>query len=183
MAEVTHLIIFRFHPNTTVRKRHLATLRTGGMFFYLGFVTMDILFMQKQFPTWVLALLGVILGIAQGIATYWHLYFYIWWLDIPMHILGGFWIALFVLSYSYGEKGLDMKDNSVKATIIVGLMTTFIIGVGWEIFERLVDQINNLNNFDFVDTISDICNDVIGASLATTLFVRMGYNRLYDTKS
>ncbi len=133
--------------------------------------------MKKKFPFWVLALIVGIIGIVNGIAEYWHLYFYIWWLDIPMHLLGGFWVGLSVLALYYSSKFITDKDCSVQAVFIISITGALVIGVGWELFEWGTKHIAGIIHLDIVDTLADICNDVIGAVFAAVIFIKKGYNK------
>lgn len=132
---------------------------------------------NKTFPIWVLALIVSIIGVVDIVARLKHLYFYIWWLDIPMHILGGFWVGLMVLTYYFAHRHKLYKSESLRFAFLLAVGATFVVAVSWEIFEWGVDRANGLNHNDIVDTIADICNGLIGASLGTALFVRRGYNK------
>lgn len=85
------------------------------------------------------------------------MYYEIPWLDIPMHIMGGFGVASLVLSIaSYKQKKL-----SYRTTIILFL----IVAVGWELYEVAHDYISEREWGGFIDTFSDIINGTIGASI------------------
>lgn len=132
--------------------------------------------MEKKFPLWILAALILILCVVQGVAVYWKLYFYLWWLDIPMHLFGGLWLGLSALVVYYASH-LQNKDHSARFALVCALSSAFFIGVGWEVFEWGVDRINGLTRVDFVDTLSDIVNDFIGAIVAWGIFTQRGYNK------
>lgn len=132
--------------------------------------------MPKKFPIWVLALIVILVALMNGAANYWHLYFHIWWLDIPMHIIGGFWIGLAALAIYFSGKHALPISGSWYSVLTVSLCATLIVGVGWEVFEWGVDWINGMVHLDIVDTLADIGNDLIGALIATVLFTRKGYN-------
>lgn len=133
-------------------------------------------FMVKKFPIWVLALIVIIVAIMNGAANYWHLYFYIWWLDIPMHLIGGFWVGLTALVIYFSEKHTLPTNGSWGTVFAVALGATLVVGIGWEVFEWSVDWINGMVHLDVTDTLADIGNDFIGAIIATVLFTWKGYN-------
>jgi hypothetical protein len=112
-------------------------------------------------------LLGIILLIlvVNVFAIMNDLYFYYWWLDIPMHLLGGFWIgftALAIIQWKLG-RALPLKERFAYAFLLA-----FGIGVLWEMFELLSDTSFALEPYvyDATDTFSDLLNDMIGGALA-----------------
>lgn len=133
--------------------------------------------MNKKFPIWVLVLIIFVIGIVNGVAGYWHLYFYYRWLDIPMHLLGGFWVGLTTLAIYYFSKFIPTKKYDTSSIFAISIGAALVIGVGWEAFEWGVDQITGLKHLDMIDTLSDIGNDVIGAVVAGVIFIRKGYNK------
>lgn len=135
--------------------------------------------MQKHFPiATILSLIGLI-AVVNGVALYWHLYFYVWWLDIPMHMLGGMWVALFALSSYYRLTNVSTKDTSPLFVFAFAVAITMIVGLSWELFEFSAQTfIERAHVFDIGDTLSDLVNDLIGALIASFVFVRMGYNKL-----
>ena len=88
---------------------------------------------------------------------YW--YSSIWWFDIVMHFLGGFWIGL---SFFYLFPSRSNSPNSVFKI----LLFVFIVGISWEIFEILFNNILAQNPFDILDTLSDIFFDLSGGLCA-----------------
>lgn len=134
--------------------------------------------MIKKFPTWVLALLIVLIGSANGLAEYKHLYFYVWWLDIPMHLFGGLWVGLSILAYVFSCRYEWVKNDAVRTAFLLAVSGTFLVSIGWELFEFYVDRLDGLIRFDLIDTISDVCNGMIGAGVGTALFIWRGYNRV-----
>ncbi len=132
--------------------------------------------MTKKFPIWVLAFIVILVALMNGAANYWHLYYYVWWLDIPMHLIGGFWVGLSALAIYFSEKHSLPMSGSWRSLLMVALGATLIVGIGWEVYEWAVDWINGMPHLNIVDTLADIGNDLIGALLATVLFMRKGYN-------
>lgn len=133
--------------------------------------------MTKPFPYWLIAALVMAIAIVQVTADHWHLYFYIWWLDIPVHMTGGFWIGITSLVLYFHTRHAQRKDRTAKFSFIVALTAAFAIGASWEVFEYVVDRSLADGGIDLVDSLSDIVNDGIGASLATAFFLRRGYNK------
>lgn len=107
------------------------------------------------------------------LAIHWHadtnaLYFEYKWLDIPMHLLGGFVVALLGVSlYSLYPKKID------KAYFWV-LILLFVLTIGsfWEIFElsmSVMYHVQTMNLTNIIDTTSDLINDIIGGMAALYL--------------
>lgn len=134
--------------------------------------------MQKYFPQIYVVLLISVIAIINAIADYEHLYFFIWWFDIPMHILGGFWIALFSLTLYYRAKFPKTKDTTALFVVVFAVAVTMIVGLCWELFEFSAQTfIERADVHDLGDTLADLVNDFIGAVFATLIFIRMGYNK------
>lgn len=104
-----------------------------------------------------LAWLVVLVSIAHGLATLFYWYDAIWWFDIPMHFLGGFWVgavALWVL-------GARAPGAPFRRRLGVAFLAVAAVGVSWEVFEFGLDAIG-----DSVDTQQDLMFDVLGAVAA-----------------
>ena len=77
------------------------------------------------------------------------------WFDTPMHVVGGFALAVFIIGLL----------NTYKPLVFgVSLAVLF---VGWEIFEH-VAQVPQPNPY-VLDTAHDLVNDVLGALFAFAL--------------
>ena len=84
---------------------------------------------------------------------YW--YSSIWYFDMFVHFLGGLWIGLL------GFYILLIKKNSSHEIFKI-LLFVLCIGIGWEVFEVLVNDVITRNPFDYLDTTSDIFFDILG---------------------
>lgn len=94
---------------------------------------------------------------------YW--YFSIWWFDMPMHILGGFWVGLTLIWF------LEPKNLSFN-TIVKIILGVLLIGIAWEVFEIIVNKTIIQNPFNTLDTISDVCFDLAGAFISIFYFIK-----------
>lgn len=101
--------------------------------------------------------------ILNFLAMKFHWYFSIWYFDMPMHILGGFWLGL-VFFWFFQIKDLSFINIS---KIILGLL---LIGFLWEFFEISVDKIITEKSFSTLDSFSDICFDLVGGFFAIFYF-------------
>ncbi len=98
-------------------------------------------------------------------ALYW--YDAIWWFDMGMHALGGVFVAL--LGGSLVVRQLRVLTG--RESLIVILLLVFIIGLGWEYYEYIVQYyVKGVQLAHVSDSISDLICDMIGGSVGA-LFV------------
>ncbi len=76
-----------------------------------------------------------------------------------MHFWGGFWVGL-ASFYIFSLPNISGK------LIFKILLLTLLIGIGWEVFEILVNDVIAQNSFNFLDTLSDIFFDLSGGLYA-----------------
>lgn len=148
------------------------------MFFCVFFVTMgELMSSPARFPSAVLVVIILLLFVVNAVAEYRHLYFFIWWLDIPMHILGGGWVALFGLTTYYASLRFKEKDYSTAFVVSLAVALALSIGLAWEIFEFGVGHAVGDSGAGLLDTLKDLSDDFLGALLAASIFIRGGYNK------
>lgn len=107
----------------------------------------------------ILAYLIVLIFLVNYVAVKLYWYNSIWYFDMIMHFLGGLWVGLISL-YFFSSKTPYLKI----------LLFVLFIGLGWEIFELLFNNIIAQNPFNALDTISDIFFDLSGG-LCAILYV------------
>ena len=118
-----------------------------------------------------LASLIFFIFIANFLANKFYWYYTIWLFDMPMHFLGGFWLGLLFL-YSYSIKEATLR------TFFNLLFFIFFIGVGWEVFEAIVNKTTLRDSFNYLDTTSDILFDLSGGMCAIFYyFKRIMFNK------
>jgi hypothetical protein len=116
-------------------------------------------------------------------------YYKIWWLDILMHIFGGFWVGLLFLYII--EKNYDLKNflfntnKNIVFLIILTLGFIALIGVLWEFYEFFMDVIilkkyiyNAEPGYILFDTLKDLFNDLIGGLISLTIYLKKSKNNL-----
>ena len=99
--------------------------------------------------------LGILLSLSLFVFDPSHLYYEIPWLDIPMHLMGGFGVASLALSIARYKK----YTLSFRAMLFV----FFIVAIGWELYELGHDIVSNQEWGGWSDTLSDLFNGAIGA--------------------
>jgi len=115
-----------------------------------------------------MALTAVLVGVGQTVAVEHSLYWNIWWFDIPMHFLGGLWVALIALWFYKTFAGDNASSNK---GYLVALTATIIVGLLWELFEIVMGLTVSQPNYE-ADTILDLIMDVTGAIVATRIVFR-----------
>mgnify|MGYP001562310554 FL=1 len=129
--------------------------------------------MKKTITISLISILGLhLLGIVYD------LYHVIWWYDIPMHILGGAWVALFFFHFFYQTwHVVDLRK--ILFTLIITLGFVVLVGVLWEFYEYLSDvyllKIHPLgyapNPLTLPDTLKDLLDDLIGGAVASLILL------------
>lgn len=133
--------------------------------------------MRSRRLTWALVYFIFFIWGVNAIAEETHLYYLLWWFDIPMHMMGGLWVGLTSLVIYYHTPYTKRKDRSISFVISYALAATILIGIFWEVFEYSVEHFVKLNDNGLFDTLKDLIDDTIGASIAALIFVKKGYNK------
>lgn len=112
---------------------------------------------MKQIITSSLYLL-VLFSLSRFIFDPTHLYYELRWLDIPMHILGGFGVASLASSvYRYFGKNISLWRIFVAYTIVA---------IAWELYEYTHDILTGQAWNGWFDTIKDYVDGALGMSIA-----------------
>ncbi|KKT01171.1 MAG: hypothetical protein UW07_C0023G0004 [Candidatus Nomurabacteria bacterium GW2011_GWF2_43_8] len=114
---------------------------------------------KKLFKT--LALVIILIFFADFAAHKLHWYSSIWYFDMLMHFLGGFWAGLVLIWL------LPARSRFFVYKILFGIL---LVGILWEIFQILVNSAIAQNPFDALDSTSDIFFDLAGGALAVLYF-------------
>jgi len=102
-------------------------------------------------------------------------YYYIWWLDIALHFLGGFWLGSMGI---YLLSRINFELNSTAFIFLILLALVSLGGVFWEFFEYGYDKIfaarglGPLAQIDIGDTMGDLLMDLLGGILAHFIFLK-----------
>ncbi len=102
------------------------------------------------------------------IATAFYLYWFYWWLDTVMHLLGGLWTALFVI-WLFGRCDFFTKLSFEKRFFFI-LICVFFVAVSWEVFELILENVDpSMGLIYWLDTFGDVTAGLLGGSLAAVL--------------
>lgn len=116
-----------------------------------------------QLPTLYFLLSSSILAITHVLALELFLYWRYWWLDIPVHFLGGIvaGLGLYVL------RDLRVLDRSFSISLIKVLACVFVVAVAWEVFEYSIGY--PVIEFFWSDTLIDLAMGLLGGLVAYTV--------------
>jgi len=107
--------------------------------------------------------------IANLLAIKFHWYSLIWYFDIVMHILGGFWVGMFFL-YVFKRKDFKPVDAHLFFKVF---LASLVIGILWEFYEFYIYQHISQIPFNQFDTLTDIFFDLLGSSFAFLYFSKL----------
>lgn len=114
----------------------------------------------------LILLVFVAIFLAHGWATLSAAYFYYWWLDMVMHIAGGFWVGIIAM---YLIKSISLPPF-IAFWLVFG--SAAIVGIFWEFFEFALGFMQQ----GLEDALSDLMLDLIGGILAISLFQKRQKN-------
>ena len=103
----------------------------------------------------------------------WGIFYFFPNLDIPFHFLGGYISALGVFGI-FKNRILKVKDTFIFFGFILGSVA--LIGIGWEIFEWVLDNLilhkPNFLQASTGDMLSDLLMDILGALVFSLLKIK-----------
>ena len=120
------------------------------------------------------------------VATFFYWYWTYRWIDMPMHFLGGFWVAMAFFYFLYPK--IHFTEYSVLSTVLLALSFVVFVGVLWEFYEFLYDFFvtkrifTDQNLFGAamrIDMIKDLFFDLFGGSVFTMFFLRKNVKEPY----
>lgn len=107
----------------------------------------------------------LLIFVTNFLANKFYWYLSIAYFDMIMHFLGGFWVGLSYF-YFFPVRSFSTHD------FIKLLFFVLCVGLGWEVYEILVNKVIAQNPFDYVDISSDIFFDLFGGIMATFYFYK-----------
>lgn len=118
---------------------------------------------SRPFPRSLLFLV-VAIALINAVATMDYWYWKMRWFDMPMHFAGGVWIAGAVLWWRFFSE--DSAASASRGAIFGwALLGALGVGIGWEAYEAVVSFVTVGHVNDFMDTLSDLGFDALGALL------------------
>jgi hypothetical protein len=123
---------------------------------------------RKKLFKYILYLI-LFIFVANLIADKFYLYSSVWYFDMPMHFLGGFWLGLVMIWFLYSKIALSGFSLKLIIKIFLGI---FLIGISWEVFELFFKNAIAQNPFNTLDTISDLFFDLSVGTLSVLYLLR-----------
>ncbi len=112
----------------------------------------------------------------HAIATINFWYWQYFWLDIPMHFLGGFWAAMFSIWLS-SKYFPNLWRGGEKLFFLISVLSfVALIGVLWEFYEFINDIFFSSKGYSEImqlgaaDTIKDLFFDLFGGSVFLLIY-------------
>lgn len=122
--------------------------------------------MKKDFFCLIgLLVLSVVIAFLNYIALTFNLFWIFKWFDIPLHFLGGAFISFLTSYFILVLK----KDLSYTRFLLINIVSVFVFGLLWEIFELLIGSTSINDLVYFSDTGMDFIADFLGAILSSVL--------------
>ena len=120
----------------------------------------------------MLAAVVVVVATIHISASIFDLYWRLWWLDIPAHLLGGVFVGLLAVWLLFFSGYLPFRAPSRRALFSSAILGAVAIGAGWEVFERMLGLVAN-PFFEYAfDTAKDILMDTLGGFIAAFFLAR-----------
>jgi hypothetical protein len=101
--------------------------------------------------------------LANFLANEFYWYFSVSYFDMIMHFLGGLFLGLMLIWFLSSKNSVLELSPGLIFKILVGVL---FVGISWEIFELLFNNIVAQNPFNYLDTGSDIFFDLSGGLCA-----------------
>jgi hypothetical protein len=117
-------------------------------------------------------ILVLMIGVINVVASYFHWYWSIWWFDMPVHFMGGVFVAMLTIYILYKRIGVSMASKQNLKVLLIILAGTFVFGFLWEIFEFFVQGGLNGNLANVTDSVSDMCFDLAGGIFASIMYIQ-----------
>jgi hypothetical protein len=96
------------------------------------------------------------------VLLHYHLYYFVWWIDTPMHFLGG--AAITLMTYLWLRQQSWGKDVSPLGQLVLLVGAAGIAAILWECYEFTEDVLFFTHNQpDLADTMKDLCMGLLGA--------------------
>lgn len=113
---------------------------------------------------WILFWMAATFLVSEYILVPANLYYELWWLDIPMHIWGGFLIGSLSISL------LRLQNKSSLISVHHVLAYVLFVAIIWEVAEYFKGVVDYTEMFGWFDTVKDLVDGALGGYLALKLW-------------
>lgn len=115
----------------------------------------------------ITGLIIIVSALHAGALSY-SLYWHFWWYDLIVHFFGGVFAGLLVAWAVFFSGYVKRIHITTKSLFLASIAGAIIIGVGWEVFERLIGHTWSPEGY-WLDTGIDIVMDILGGILGFLL--------------
>ena len=125
----------------------------------------------------IIGFLAFVLGL-HFLATFNYWYWTYTWFDIPMHFLGGVWVAMVYFWINAKVEILNSEFNKFPKwfpDLLFILSFVALVGVFWEFYEYGFDFLNGKTGMfqgSPADTMMDLLCDLLGGTTVFAIFYR-----------
>lgn len=123
------------------------------------------MFWNKYF--WPSIAVLILVTLLHWVASFEGLYWTLAWYDIMMHLLGGMWVALFLLWASHTQYGGFLNRYMSIKNLIIGVI---VVGLLWEGLELYMKFTDTADSEYLSDSSLDMLMDVIGGFFVAFLY-------------
>ena len=130
---------------------------------------------SRPFPR-VLVVLIITIAIVNAFAEHYYWYWRMREFDMPMHFVGGVWLAGTVLWWRFFS-GRFTSPQNVKAIFAWAIVGAVGVGLVWEVYEAIVSYFTVGHMNDILDTLSDLVFDTLGGIVAAGILWARTHNK------
>ena len=119
----------------------------------------------------------VVVLVIHAVAIWKSAYYYLWWLDLGLHFLGGFWLGAFAFFVLQEQNPAFLSAGGLLFFVVV-LGFIALGGVSWEIVEYGYDLVigrkpgGMIAQLGVDDIMTDLISDLAGGLAAYRIFRR-----------
>ena len=134
--------------------------------------------LTRPFPHTLLALILVI-AVVNAFAQYHYWYWTMRWFDMPMHFLGGMWLAGVAIWWRFFYGKFPDTKIELHNFLAWGVGYAFLVGFAWEAYEAVIALSTKGYMNAMSDTLSDLGFDILGGLVVVALvWLRIKNNNL-----
>ncbi len=115
----------------------------------------------RPFPYTLLALILAI-AIVNALAQYYYWFWTMRWFDMPMHFVGGMWLAGVAIWWRFFSGKFPDARIELPNFLAWGVGAAFLVGLAWEAYESVVAILTKGYINAMPDTLSDLVLDILG---------------------
>lgn len=122
----------------------------------------------RPFPKRLLILL-VFIGVVNFLAIEYYWYWRLRWFDMPMHFLGGLWLAGVIIWFRFFSSRFVDAPKTFGRLALWGVLGALGVGLVWEFYEGFVGLLTVGHINAYRDTLGDLFFDMLGGFVCAVL--------------